>query len=212
MKALVFYDSTGRIWLIAHGETTMPPGALCMWVDIEDGVDLVRIDLTDPQNPKPVFSKQPDSEIGRLQKQMAEVQAQTSVNILASTFAAESFTDEQALQVPTLYPEWSGESINYKSGARVNYQNILYKVLQDHTSQADWTPDVTPSLYAKVLIPDPDIIPEWEQPESTNGYSVGDKVTHNGATYISLVDNNVWEPGVVGSESVWEVKEAAETA
>lgn len=204
MKALVFYDTTGKIWLIAHGETTLPPGVLCMWVDIENGVDLIRIDLTDPQNPKPVFSAQPDSEIGKLQKQMAEVQAQTSVNVLASTFAAETFTDEQALQVPSLYAEWSGDSRAYKTGIRLNYGSVLYKVLQDHTSQADWTPDVTPSLYAKVLIPDTDIIPEWEQPESTNGYSVGDKVTHNGVTYVSLVDNNTWEPGVTGTEALWE--------
>lgn len=77
MKALVFYDETGKIWLIAHGETTMPPGALCMWVDIEDGVDLVRIDVTDPKNPKPVFSAQPTSEIGKLQEQMKEVIATT---------------------------------------------------------------------------------------------------------------------------------------
>ena len=176
-----------------------------MWVDIEDGVDLVSIDLTDPENPKPVFSAQPDSEIGRLQKQMEEVKAQTDVNVLASTFAAESFTDEQALQVPSLYAEWSGESKEYKTGTRLNYQSVLYKVLQDHTSQADWTPDAASSLYAKVLIPDSDVTPEWEQPDSTNGYSTGDKVTHNGVTYVSLVDNNVWEPGVAGSESLWGV-------
>ena len=46
--------------------------------------------------------------------------------------------------------------------------------------------------------------PEWEQPGSTNGYSKGDKVTHNGKTWESLVDNNVWEPGVIGTESLWK--------
>ena len=59
-------------------------------------------------------------------------------------------------------------------------------------------PDAAPSLYAKVLIPDPDVIPEWEQPESTNPYTKGDKVTHNEKTWVSDVDNNSWEPGVYG--------------
>jgi hypothetical protein len=53
----------------------------------------------------------------------------------------------------------------------------------------------------QVLIPDPETIPEWVQPGSTNPYMKGDKVTHNGSTWVSLVDNNVWEPGVYG----WEV-------
>ena len=61
-----------------------------------------------------------------------------------------------------------------------------------------------PSLFAKVLIPDSSVIPEWEQPGSTNPYMMGDKVTHNGSTWLSLVDNNVWEPGVVGTEDLWE--------
>ena len=71
-------------------------------------------------------------------------------------------------------------------------------MLQAHTSQDGWEPNVAPSLFAKVLIPDPEVIPEWEQPDSTNPYMKGDKVTHNGYTWISDIDNNVWEPGVYG--------------
>ena len=55
-----------------------------------------------------------------------------------------------------------------------------------------------PALWAKVLIPDETVVPEWEQPDNTNPYSTGDKVTHNGKTWVSDVDNNVWEPGVYG--------------
>lgn len=109
----------------------------------------------------------------------------------------ESATDEQAAAVPSLYPTWK-ESKAYVSGERILYNNVLYKVLQDHTSQANWTPDTAPSLFAKVLIPDTNVIPEWEQPESTNPYMTGDKVTHNGKTWESTCDNNVWEPGVYG--------------
>ena len=109
----------------------------------------------------------------------------------------ESATDEQALSVPVLYPAWQS-GVDYVTGQRVLHGGVLYKALQDHTSQDDWTPDAAPSLFAKVLIPDAETIPEWEQPDSTNPYSKGDKVTHNGKTWISDIDNNVWEPGVYG--------------
>ena len=109
----------------------------------------------------------------------------------------ESATDEQALTAPALYPTWRS-GVYYAAGIRVLYNGILYKVLTAHTSQDDWTPDAAPSLFAKVLIPDETVIPEWEQPDSTNPYSAGDKVTHNGKTWVSDIDNNVWEPGVYG--------------
>lgn len=117
--------------------------------------------------------------------------------IAALVTLRESATDEQAAAVPSLYPAWK-ESKAYVSGERVLHNGTLYKVLQDHTSQADWTPDAAPSLFAKVLIPDADAVPEWVQPDSTNPYNTGDKVTHNGKTWECTCDNNVWEPGVYG--------------
>lgn len=111
----------------------------------------------------------------------------------------ESATDERALEAVPIYPAWK-ESKSYTVGERIRYNGILYKVLQAHTSQEDWTPDVSVSLFSKVLIYDPTTIPAWEQPESTNPYKKGDKVTHNGSTWVSTVDNNVWEPGVYGWE------------
>ena len=109
----------------------------------------------------------------------------------------EMATDEMSLQVPNLYPMWK-EGMAYAVGYRVLYNEVLYKVITAHTSQEDWTPDVSPSLFAKVLIPDENVIPEWEQPDSTNTYMSGDKVSHNGKTWVSTVDNNSWEPGVYG--------------
>ena len=110
-----------------------------------------------------------------------------------------SATDELALEAVSIYPAWqTGKA--YTIGERIRYNNVLYKVLQAHTSQDDWTPDTAVSLFAKVLISDPNTIPAWEQPDSTNPYKIGDKVTHNGFTWISTVDNNVWEPGVYGWE------------
>lgn len=115
-------------------------------------------------------------------------------------------TDEQALEVQILYPNWEDleDETTLKVGDRVNYDGILYNVIQEHQKQKTWNPADTPSLFAKVLIPDSSVIPEWEQPTSTNGYMIGDKVTHNSKTWESLVDNNVWEPGAVGTESLWK--------
>lgn len=114
-----------------------------------------------------------------------------------------SAADEQALKASALYPKWK-VGTDYQKDERVLYNDILYKVLADHTSQADWTPDAASSLFAKVLIPDKNVIPEWEQPESTNPYGKGDKVTHNGKTWRSTIDGNVWEPGVYGWEEITE--------
>lgn len=107
--------------------------------------------------------------------------------------AAQSLDDTSALEAPSLFPKWA-EGVVYTKGMRMRYNEVLYSVLLDHTSQADWTPEAAPSLFAKVLIPDENVIPEWEQPDSTNGYMTGDKVTYNGKVYISLIDNNVWAP------------------
>lgn len=116
--------------------------------------------------------------------------------------AAASLSDEVALTGVELFPRWNGDGIEYKVDERVSYNGILFKCLQAHTSQSTWTPTDALSLWAKVLIPDPQVIPEWEQPDSTNPYMKGDKVTHNGKTWQSDIDNNVWEPGVYGWSEV----------
>lgn len=108
----------------------------------------------------------------------------------------ESLTDTQRLNAIDLHDSWHPGK-HYVNDV-VKYNGNLYRCLQEHTGQSDWTPDTAPSLWAKILIPDPETIPEWEQPESTNPYNKGDKVTHNGTTWVSDVDNNVWEPGVYG--------------
>lgn len=111
--------------------------------------------------------------------------------------------DGDALCGVELFDRWKTET-TYAVGDRVLYGKTLYKCLQSHTSQSTWTPADTPSLWAQVLIPDPEVIPEWIQPESTNPYMKGDKVTHNGKTWICDIDNNVWEPGVYGWTEITE--------
>lgn len=109
---------------------------------------------------------------------------------------AQSLSDESALETVSLFPAWRSGTA-YAVDFRVRYNGILYRCITAHESQETWAPDVSPSLWAKVLVEDGKILP-WEQPDSTNAYSMGDKVTHNGQTWISDVDGNVWEPGVYG--------------
>ena len=115
--------------------------------------------------------------------------------------AATSLDDNTALTAVELFQAWK-DGAGYLVTDRVRYGGVLYKCLQAHTAQASWTPDAAPSLWAKVLIPEPETIPEWEQPDSTNPYSKGDKVAHNGKSWVSTIDSNVWEPGVYGWEEV----------
>ena len=114
---------------------------------------------------------------------------------LAFSFLFENLTDAQALQVPMLFDEFDGRGVDYSVGKKVVYKGVLYKVIQAHTSQAEWTPVAAPSLFAKVINETIDgSIPEFEQPDSTNPYMKGDRVIFNGKVYESLIDNNVYSP------------------
>lgn len=113
--------------------------------------------------------------------------------------AAAALTDEQALKAAAIYPLWNS-SAAYAAGDRVRYDGVLYKCLQAHTAQPSWTPAAAPSLWAKVVTSETGEPLPWEQPDSTNPYMKGDKVTHGGKTWVSTIDNNVWEPGVYGWE------------
>lgn len=110
-------------------------------------------------------------------------------------------TDEFALQTMDMFPYWrTGLTITQdditNGKHRYQYNGKLYKCVQAHTTQADWTPDKTPALWVEVSL---DEFPEWKQPAGAHdAYKKGDKVTHNGKKWSSDVDANVWEPGVYG--------------
>lgn len=107
--------------------------------------------------------------------------------------AAMSLSDEDALEAVDLFPRWT-TNVAYKVDDKVKYEEVLYKCLQAHTSQPSWNPVAAASLWAKVLIPDENVIPEWEQPDSTNAYQIGDRVRFEGHIYESVINNNVWSP------------------
>lgn len=104
-------------------------------------------------------------------------------------------TDEEALDNIIAFPVWEiGKE--YAKDDRIRYNDVLYKVLQSHTSQADWTPDKAVSLYVKVSIEE---WPEWVQPTGAHdAYNKGDKVSHNEKHWVSDIDANTYEPGVYG--------------
>ena len=105
--------------------------------------------------------------------------------------------DQTALRMVEYYP--APDAASYAAGDRIQYNGKLYKCLQAHTAQADWNPVDAPSLWAEVLAgQDGTEIGEWVQPDSTNPYMRGDRVSYNGKIYESEVDNNVWAPVVYG--------------
>ncbi len=112
--------------------------------------------------------------------------------------ASLSLSDADAFGAPELFPRWDEDGHYYNVGDRIDYTGKLYKCIQSHTSQADWAPDISVSLWVEV--PDPSIEwPEWKQPTGAHdAYNTGDKVSHNDKHWISEIDANVYEPGVYG--------------
>lgn len=109
--------------------------------------------------------------------------------------------DNTALTGIELYPMWA-VGIAVAKDSRYQFNGKLYKVVQTHTTQADWQPDVTPALWVIVSLEE---WPEWIQPTgSHDAYAKDAKVTHNEKKWTSDVDANVWEPGVYGWTEVVE--------
>lgn len=112
---------------------------------------------------------------------------------------AETLTDEEGLEFVSLFKNWK-TATEYVVNDRVKFNDILYKCVQAHTSQDDWTPDLTPALWTVVSVEE---WPEWVQPTGAqDAYMLNDKVSHNEKHWISIADNNVWEPGVYGWDEV----------
>ena len=129
---------------------------------------------------------------------MDRIQAAEQFRKALQMFAA-SLTDEKAMEVATIYDPWAegkayavGEFVTYGENSVGDPQ--LYKVVQDHTAQADWKPDATPALYVAIGLDDSGF-PVWSQPTGAHdAYNNGDIVDYNGTLYQSLIDGNVYSP------------------
>lgn len=170
----------------------------------------VKCDSNESDVPKDVFEanwrEQTDAEVEatKIKESVNQIATQASITELNSgditalkdayTTAVASVPNEVASIIPEVFPVWLASSVKYKAGDKVSYNGVLYKVLQDHTSQESWKPPLAPSLFAKVLTSTDNTPKAWVQPDSTNPYKKGDRVTYNGKTYESTIDNNVWSP------------------
>lgn len=119
------------------------------------------------------------------------------------TSSTEELSDEDALDVAALFPTWVSKiGDEVAVGERLWYDGKLYKVIQAHTVQEDWTPDNATSLFTEVSIEE---WPEFVQPTGAqDAYMIGDKITFNGNYYVSLIDNNVWSPEA--NPSGWQLQ------
>ena len=138
---------------------------------------------------------------------MNRLQAAEQFRKALQMFAA-SLTDEKAMEVATIYDPWTegkayavGEFVTCGENSVGDPQ--LYKVVQAHTSQADWKPDMTPALYVAIGL-DEKGYPVWSQPTGAHdAYNKGDIVDYNGTLYQSLIDGNIWSPEAYPTG--WEV-------
>jgi len=115
---------------------------------------------------------------------------------------AQTLTDDEAMEIATVYPAWVS-GVAYAVNTMVAYginevgDPQLYRCVQAHTSQSDWTPDVTPALWSAIGLA-PDEIPIWSQPTGAHdAYNTGDKVHYpdaSGPVYESLIDGNIYSP------------------
>ena len=196
-------------WQIPAGCTEMEPP------EVAEGMELVWNGESWEQQPKPE-EPAPTEETEPTEEEKLQIEANSTranlqtmaINAMMMTLAGNDLTDAKreyqtslmsisddvALKIPDVFPAWNGDGVAYKKDTKLMYNGSLYKVLQDHTSQASWTPDAAPSLFAKVLVSDDGTPQEWQQPDSTNPYNKGDRVLFNGKTYESLIDGNVWSP------------------
>ena len=102
-----------------------------------------------------------------------------------------TLTDEQGLELITLFEPWRTD-LTYAVGDRVRHGDKLYKCVQAHTAQDNWTPDATPALWTPISVEE---YPLWVQPTGAqDAYMTGDKVTFEGKRYTSVIDNNTWSP------------------
>ena len=129
---------------------------------------------------------------------MNKLQAAEQIRKVLQMYAS-SLDDEKAMEVATIFDPWEsdksysvGEFVTYGANAVGDPQ--LYKVVQAHTSQNDWTPDVSASLFSAIGLDDSGY-PVWSQPSGAHdAYNIGDIVNYNGVLYKSLIDGNTYSP------------------
>lgn len=183
----------------------VPPDDETKFVYEEDDYELVQM-----------YFRYAEGELENLEraKRDAEVHSQMNDAILMLVRTrSNTFTNTEALSISLLFEEWtpytdseSKRPYHYLKDDIRRYNEDLYRCNQDHDSQESWTPDTAHSLWTRIVPPGE--IPEWEQPVPGvfDGYEFGQRVTHIGKTWESTYKDgfNVWEPGAIGTETLWK--------
>lgn len=123
--------------------------------------------------------------------------------LIEKAVATGDLTTEEQEVATTLFPAWSGMGVAYKVGDLVQYSGLLYRCVQAHTSQVDWTPTAAVSLWSRAADTGEEW-PEWIRPTGAHdAYDLNAKVSHNGKHWINTgKDKNEYEPGVWGWDEV----------
>ena len=135
---------------------------------------------------------------------LAESRAPSAASIVFVKMAESGELDDVTItEHAEQFPAWV-TTFAYAANAICTHGGKIYRCLQAHTSQDDWTPDVSASLWKEIGDPTAEW-PAWSQPiGAVDAYATGDKVSHNDKHWVSTCDSNVWEPGVYGWEEVTE--------
>lgn len=189
----VFYEFLGFVDLTIEKDT------VTAMTGNQAALDAYKASLPEPVEPPPTT----DERVAALESEntmlKAQVSAQSAVASITFVALAESggLDEITASEHAELFAEWA-YPVAYTVGQLRRYNGTLYKCVQAHTSQADWTPDTAASLWSVAADPAEEW-PAWSQPVGAHdAYAKGDKVSHNGKHWTSNVDSNVWEPGVYG--------------
>ena len=204
MKLWIATDETGRITASTDVEEY---AAGMTQFDLPDDFDFATqsdwriVDGALVHDPLPVAEGPTEEEMAEAAERETQLRAASMLFVRSS---ARSLSDDDALSVSLLFADWAGDG-HYAEGDVARYAGELWRCRQDHDAQATWTPDQAHSLWARIV--PPDTVEEWRQPQPGifDGYTLGQKVTHDGHTWESTYDGlNVWEPGATGTETLWK--------
>lgn len=181
------------VWCIENGFMPMPPNK-----------EIINSELVDKEIPA---EEQPQTLKEYLDEQFEAVRQENMTTQKASTvmFRALAQTDvitpADALDNAGMFGLWADRvSTDVKVGEYLRHEDGLYRVKQAHKIQAHYPPSTaTAALYSKVTMPGE--VPDW----NAGSWAKGVTVSHRGRLWLSMVDNNTWEPGAPGVyDNIWK--------
>lgn len=137
---------------------------------------------------------------------IATEKIETITTVTRKLARIDELTPDDIADLVALYDPWSDAEAVAVGDVR-SHGGRLYKVVQAHTTQGDWTPDATPALWKEIAPPQTEdgeeIVPEWRQPTGAHdAYKIGDKVLFEGKVYESTINANTWSP--IGYPQGWK--------